>query len=270
MAETKDSTHKVWSGTLAFGLVSAPVAMFAAAREDKISFNQVHPACKSQLKQQPMTCPTCNLNVAKDDIAKGYKVGSQFITFTKEEIKSVEPNSSRILEISDFVPASDVDAVYFESSFFLAVEEGGIKPYALIREAMLLKDMVAIAKLCYSGKEHIAVIRPVPGGLMLHTLFWNYEVRGFQWQRLPEISDKELSIACQLVDQMVTRFDPARYTDEYRANLKQLIERKKAGETIDTADALPTKKPPMPDIADALLASINAAKQSRAMAGGVQ
>lgn len=278
MAETKDSTHKVWSGTLAFGLVSAPVAMFAAAREDKISFNQLHCKCNSRLKQQPMNCPACNAAVDKVEIVKGYEVAKDtFITVSKQELESIAPKSSHTLEITDFVPASTVDAVYFESSFFLAVAEGGEKPYALIREAMLLKDMVAIAKLYYSGREHIAVIRPVAqirdgqnNGLMLHTLFWNYEVRGFQWTQLPEINDRELSIACQLVDALASTFDPARYTDHYRASLEQLIARKKAGESINAAAEPPVKKPPMADISDALLASISAARNSRASVGGVQ
>lgn len=267
MAKNNDSTpHKVWSGTLSFGLVSTPVFMFAAAREDKISFNQVHGKCKSQLKQQLMICPACDITVKKEDIAKGYKVNDRFITFSKAELDSVAPKSSHTLEITDFVPASDVDAIYFESSFFLAVDEGGEKAYALIREAMILKDVVAIAKLYYSSREHVAVVRPVPGGLMLHTLFWDYEVRAYQWPRLPEITDKELTIACQLVDALASKFEPARYHDDYRDKLQQLIDRKKAGETIDTAEALPTKKPPMPDIADALLASIHAAR-TRAAAG---
>lgn len=263
--------HKVWTGTLSFGLVSAPVAMFAAAREDKVSFNQLHSACNSRLKQQPMTCPACNLAVTKDEIVKGYEVAKdQYITITPAEIKTAEPVSSKILTITDFVPASDVDAVYFESSFFLAVAEGGEKACSLIREAMLIKDMVAIAKLYYSGKEHVAIVRPVKDGLMLHTLFWDYEVRAFDFPQLPAVSDKELSIACMLIDQMVTKFDPAHYTDQYRANLLQLIHRKASGQTVEAPAAVNSKKPPVSDISDALLASIAAAKSARASLGGVQ
>lgn len=269
--KTNGTPHKAWSGTLSFGLVSVPVALFAAAREEKISFNQLHSTCKSRLKQQPMQCPGCSTAVDKKDIIKGYEVADgQFITVSKEELDSVSPASSKKLEISEFVPETDVDAVYFESSFFLAVSEGGEKAYSLIREAMIVKGVVAIAKLTYSSKEQLALVRPVAGGLMLHTLFWNYEVRNAVFTRLPEVSDKELSIACQLVDALAAKFDHTRYSDQYRADMLAMIERKKAGETITTTAADPGKKPPVADISAALFASIQAAKNIRAAAGGVQ
>jgi DNA end-binding protein Ku len=272
VTENNNTTgRKVWSGTLSFGLVSVPVALFPAAREEKIAFNQLHSTCKSQLKQPAMQCPSCNTAVEKKDIVKGYKVAeNQFITVSKEELESVSPASSKKLEISEFVPETDVDPVYFESSFFLTVSEGGEKPYSLIREAMLLKGVVAIAKLTYSSKEQLALVRPVAGGLMLHTLYWNYEVRNAAFTRLPEVSDKELSIACQLVDALATKFDHAHYSDQYRANTLDMIERKKAGETITTSTPDLGKKPPVADISAALFASIAAVKASRPAAGGIQ
>lgn len=275
--------HKVWSGTLAFGLVSIPISLSAAAREDHISFNQLHSACNSRLKQQPMICPACNLAVTKDEIVKGYEVAKdQYVTIAAAELKAAEPSSSHALEIVEFVSASQLDAVYFESSFYVSVAEGGTKAFALIREAMQIKGVVAIGKLFYSGKEHVVAIRPIAlnpiapddhsssGGLMLHTLFWGHEVRQPAFPALPEISDKELSMACQLVDALLTTFDPAQYADQYRANLLQLIERKASGQAIDAPAASTAKKPPVSDISDALLASIAAAKSARVSAGGVQ
>ncbi len=272
MAENYNTTpHKVWSGTIAFGLVSVPVAMYAAAREEKISFNQLHNACKTRLKQQPMHCPDCNTDVDKKDIVKGFEFSKgQFVTLSKEEIEAAEPESSRTLEISSFVPEMDVDPVYLESSFYLGVGEGGEKAYALIRQAMILKGMVGIAKLFYSGKEHIALVRPVPGGLMLHTLFWYHEVRKVGLPRLPEVSEKELAIAGQLVDALSSQFDPLDYRDQYRENILAVIERKKAGETITVSSSEVAKKPPVSDISSMLMASIQAAKSTRAVAGGIQ
>lgn len=266
--ENNSTAHKVWSGTLTFGLVSTPVALFAAARGDSISFNQLH-TCGSRIKQE-LKCSACDKPVQRTELSKGYEYAKdKFVTLTKNDLDAIAPKSSHTLEVTDFVPAGDVDPIYFESSFFLAVAEGGEKPYALIREAMILKDVVAIGKLCYSSREHVAVIRPVPGGLMLHTLFWKHEVRNFDFARLPEISDKELSIACQLIDALSAKFEPSRYTDEYRAQVLQLIAKKQAGETI-TAEAAPAKKPPVADISAALLASIQAARSRTAVAGGVQ
>lgn len=262
---TASTPHKVWSGTLAFGLVSVPVSLSAAAREDKISFNQLHSKCGSRLKQQPMICSgVCNAPVEKEEIVKGYEFAKgQYMTLSKEEIESAEPASSRVLEIAEFVPESDVDAIYFESSFYLSVAEGGEKAYSLIREAMLVKGVVAIAKLTYSGREHVAVVRPIKGGLMLHTLFWNHEVRDVSFPALPEISDKELTIACQLVDALAAKFDADRYHDQYRANVLGLIDRKRAGETITITADVP-KKPPVGDISAILAASIAAARSRSA------
>jgi DNA end-binding protein Ku len=260
--------HKVWKGMLSFGLVSFPVSLSASARENKISFNQLHGKCQSRLKQPAMNCPTCQTSVAKEEIVKGYEVSAgQFVTISKQEIESAEPKSSRILEITEFVSETHVDPVYFESSFFLAVEDGGQKAYSLIRQAMLSKGVVAIAKLFYSGKENLALVRPIAGGLMLHTLFWDYELRESVLQQLPDVTDAELSMAGQLVDALTSpTFESGKYHDKYRENLLSLIERKKAGETISTEDAATAKKPPVSDIFGALTASIQAAKSAR---GGV-
>ncbi|HWF03566.1 MAG TPA: Ku protein [Candidatus Angelobacter sp.] len=261
---TGATPHKVWGGTLAFGLVSIPVALFAAAREEKLSFNQLHSKCNSRLKQQPMQCTTCNTEVEKTEIVKGYEFAAgQFVTIDKKEIESAEPKSSRILEISEFVPESDVDPVYFESSFFLSVTDGGEKAYSLVRQAMLAKGVVAIAKLFYSGKEHVTLVRPVAGGLMLHTLFWSHEVRAITPTRLPEVSEKELAIAGQLVDALASNFDPTRYQDAYRANMLQLIEDKQAGNTVAAVEPAANRKPPVSDISAALFASIEQARSAR-------
>jgi len=265
MATKEGSTpHKVWSGTLSFGLVSTPVALFAAAREEHVSFNQLH-TCGSRIKQQ-QSCPKCNKTVERNELSKAYEIAKdKYVIITKEELDAIAPKSSHTLEITDFVPAADVDPIYFESSFFLTVTEGGEKAYALIREAMQLKGVVAIARLYYSSREHVAVIRPYGDGLMLHTLFYVNETRAFDYPQLPEISDKELSIACQLVEALQGKFDASHYHDEYRNKVLELIERKDAGETI-TAEPSAQKKPPVNDISAALLASISAAK-NRAAAG---
>lgn len=262
--------HKVWSGTLSFGLVSTPIALYAAARSESVSFNMLHSQCNRRIKQQ-LHCPTCESTITRNATVKGYELRKdEFVTVTDAELKAIAPRSSHTLEITNFVPAGDVDAIYFESSYFLAVTEGGEKPFALIREAMIFKDVVAIAKLFYTNKQHLAVVRAVPGGLMLHTLFWSHEVRAFAYPRLPEVSDKELSIACQLIDALGGKFQPESFEDEYRAKVLQMIQRKAAGEAV-TAEPVPEKKPPVTDLSAALMASIAAAQRKpAAVAGGVQ
>lgn len=256
--------HKVWSGFLSFGLVSMPVQLFTAAREEKLSFNQLHAGCNARLKQPPMTCSLCGVVPSKDQIVKGYEYDKNtFVTITAAEIEAQEPESARTMAITEFVSDQDVDPVYFESSFYLAASEGGEKCFALVREAMTIKGVVAIAKMVYSGKEHVCIVRAIPGGLMVHTLFWANEVRTMMMPRLPECSDAELSIAGQLIDALAKKWDPTRYHDSYRENMLALIDAKKQGTAIQ---AVTPRKPhaPIIDITAALAASVEKARAALA------
>lgn len=259
--------HKVWSGYLTFGLVSMPVQLFTAAREERIAFNKLHAGCNARLKQQSMTCSLCGVVPPESEIVKGYEYDKNtFVTLTPEEIEAAQPESARTMEITEFVSDQDVDPVYFESSFYLAASEGGEKCFSLVREAMSFKGVVAIAKMVYSGKEHVCIVRAIPGGLMVHTLFWADEVRTMLMPRLPEASDAELSIAGQLIDALHKKWDPTRYRDNYRANIYALIEDKKAGK-ITAPAAAPRRAPaPVIDITAALQASIQKARAATAIA----
>src|SRR5579883_101722 len=158
--------HKVWSGTLNFGLISMPVALFTAATEERLSFNQLHNSCKGRIKQQ-IFCPSCNAVVPKTDLLKGYETEKdKYVIVSDAELEAAEPECARIVELSDFVPVSAVDPVFFESSYYLAPQDGGQKPYALVREAMLRKGVVGLARIVRNGKEHICVLRPYASGMI--------------------------------------------------------------------------------------------------------
>ena len=242
--------HKVWSGHLGFGLVSCPVRLFTAARVERLEFHQYHNACHTQLKMQSMLCPCCNTSVEKVDIIKGLDYGGTKVFFTKEEIEAAEPASSKSMEITDFVPADRVDPVYFDSSYYLAADEGGERAFALVREAMVHTDMVAIAKVTMFGSEHVAIVRPIPGGLMLHTLFWAYEVRTMTLPRMPEVSDAELSIATQLIMAKKSAWEPERYSDHYRTTVLAVAAAKAKGQPA----AVPVEKKTSTPVVDILTA----------------
>src|SRR6266568_3429108 len=167
----------VWKGHVTFGLISIPVRMFAAARGERISFNQLHKECHSRLKQ-PLFCPVCNRNVERSEIVKGYEYEKdQYVLFSEEEMDKIEPPSARVMEILEFVKLDEMDPLYFDSSYYVAPEDAGVKAYQLLMKAMEESGYGAIAKLTMHQREHIVIIRPSAKGMTLHTMFYSNEIR---------------------------------------------------------------------------------------------
>jgi len=226
------SANKVWSGLLNFGLISMPVCLFTGATEERVSFNQIHPACHGRIKQQ-LFCASCDAVVARTDLVKGYEYEKErYVIVTEAELTAVEPKSAKILELSAFVPSAEVDPIFFESSYYLAPLDGGQKPYALVLQAMRESNLVAIARIVRTGKEHICVIRPYGQGMILHTLYWIDEVRATSYPELPATDEAEVGMAKQLIQMLTTEWNPKQYTDGYRTAVMQLIASKCAGQEL--------------------------------------
>jgi DNA end-binding protein Ku len=263
---SEKAPHKVWSGTLTFGLISMPVAMLTAATEERVGFNQLHGKCRKRIQQQTF-CPTCTEVVPRADLLRGYETEKdQYVIVTDKEMESAEPECARTVELSEFVPANTVDAVFFESTYYLAPQDGGHKPYALVREAMLRRNVVGVARIVRSSKEHICVLRPFGPGLVLQTLFWNDEVRPMSFPVLPGINEAETAIAEQLIEAMVGVWEPGKFTDSYRDNVMKLIEAKREGQEMASPAPKSEQKAEVIDIAAALQASLAAAKAKRGAA----
>src|SRR5258707_451209 len=159
----------IWKGHLTFGLISMPMRMFAAARGERISFNQLHNVCHSRLKQ-PLFCPVCNRNVERSEIVKGHEYEKdQYVLFSEEELDKIEPPSAHVMEILEFVKLDEMDPLYFDSSYYIAPEEGRVKAYRLLMQAMQETRDGRIAKLSMHQREHIVVMPPGSKGLTLHT-----------------------------------------------------------------------------------------------------
>jgi DNA end-binding protein Ku len=263
---SEKAPHKVWSGTLTFGLISMPVAMLTAATEERVGFNQLHGKCRKRIQQQTF-CPTCTEVVPRADLLRGFETDKdQYVIVTDKELESAEPECARTVELSEFVPANTVDAVFFESTYYLAPQDGGHKPYALVREAMLRRNVVGVARIVRTSKEHICVLRPFGPGLVLQTLFWNDEVRPMSFPVLPGINEAETAIAEQLIEAMVGVWEPGKFTDSYRDNVMKLIEAKREGQEAASPAPKPEQKAEVIDIAAALQASLAAAKAKRGAA----
>ena len=251
----------VWKGQLTFGLVSMPVRLSTAARAETISFNQLHKSDGSRIKQM-IYCQTEDKPIPRTEIVKGYEYEKdRYVVVSDEEIKKVAPKTARIMEIQEFVKASDVDPVYFESSYHMAPEDGGQKPYTLLFEALCQTGYYGIAKVAMHNREHVVILRPSDKGIMLHTMYYSDEIRSADAFRTDssQVKDKELNLAKMLIESLEAEFEPQKYHDTYRSNLKQMIEAKIAGQNV-----VETPQPhvaPVIDIMEALKKSLEQKKK---------
>ncbi|HEX9409435.1 MAG TPA: Ku protein, partial [Methylomirabilota bacterium] len=191
-----------------------------------------------RLRQQ-MFCPVDNEVVDRSQIVKGYEFQKdQYVRFTDEEIKSLEGEASRVIEIAEFVPLSTVDPIYFEKTYYLGPDKGGDKPYRLLADAMAKTERVALAKFVMRGKESLVLIRPAQHGLMLHTMYFADEVREFGEVDKGEsatLKDGELGLALRLIEDLShEEFKPDEYRDDYRQRVLDLVNLKVEGKEVTT------------------------------------
>ncbi|PYX90739.1 MAG: Ku protein [Acidobacteria bacterium] len=247
----------VWSGYLTFGLISMPVRLFSGARSSGISFNMLHRDDLQRVKQQYI-CPAEGRVVERSEIVKGYEYRKdEYVVIEPEEIKKIEPKTAKTMEILEFVKSSDVDPVYFESSYYMVPEEAGRRPYALLSKALEDSQYVAIAKLTMHNREYTVFLRPHEGGMMLHTMYYAEEVRELEGFGRPdvELKEGEVKVAHQLIEALAGDWDPEKYHDTFQENLKKLIQAKLEGEEIKPVEK-PKKLAPVVDLMAALKQSL--------------
>ncbi|HMI52271.1 MAG TPA: Ku protein [Candidatus Saccharimonadales bacterium] len=250
----------VWKGFITFGLLSIPIRLFAAARTDRISLNQLHSVCNSRIKM-PLFCPTCDRKVERSEIIKGYEYDKdQYLLFDEKELDDIEPDSSRSLEILEFVKLEEIDPLYFEASYYVAPEEGGQKAYHLLEEALEESGYSAIGKLTMHQREHTVIIRPHKragkGGMTLHTMFYETEIREAEYKQPTNIEVKaaEKKLAMQLIENLAAEFEPEKYRDDYQESMRALIAAKQQGKGI--AAVIHPSRAPVVDLMEALKKSL--------------
>jgi DNA end-binding protein Ku len=266
--------HSTGSGTISFGLVSIPIRMYTAASSESLSFNQLHPKCGGRVKQQ-LLCPTCNEVVERGSLVKGYEFAKdQYVQFTEEELKALEGEASKMIDIVEFVPLAQVDPIYFEKTYYLGPDKGGEKAYRLLADAMVKEGRVALAKFVMRGKENLVLIRPSQNGLMLHTMYFADEIRDFGEVDKGEgakLKPGELDLATRLLAELTSeKFEPGKYADEYRTRVLEVVEQKVEGREV-TSHAPQAQRAQVIDLMDALKQSLgkrgSAAEESSAPAG---
>jgi DNA end-binding protein Ku len=253
------AARSIASLTVSFGLVSIPVKLYSATEASKaISFNLLHKACGSRLKQQYI-CIKEDVPVARDDMVKGYEFAKdQYVIFTPEELKAMEETGTHMAEITEFVPLEAIDPVYFDKPYYLAPDKGGAKPYALLASALRESKRCALGRWAARGKQYIVMIRPVEDGLVMQQLLYAGEVRAMKELEIPktEVKPAELKLAQQLIEAQASEtFDPSLYTDEVATRIQAAVEKKVEGQEITLAEA-PEGGAQVIDLMQALRASL--------------
>jgi DNA end-binding protein Ku len=251
--------RSISTASLTFGLVSIPVRLFPATSSKSVSFHLLHAKDMSRI-QQKIYCPKEDKIVDRSELVRGYEIEKdRYVTFTDEELKKLEAQADRAVEITGFIPAAEVDPVYFESSYLLGCEPTSAKAYRLLQEAMTKADRVGVAKYTMRGKERVVLIRPYQGGLMMHTMYYNDEIRSFgeiDHGANAQVKESELSLAQRLLDDLTQKkFDPSEFKDNYRERVIEAAEQKMAGNEL-TEPAPEVKQGKVIDLMSALKESL--------------
>jgi DNA end-binding protein Ku len=248
----------VWSGYLTFGLISLPVRLYSGARGTRVSFHMLHRDDNTRVKTQ-LYCPADERVVERADIVKGYEYAKgEYVVVEPDEIKKIEPKTARAMEILEFVKADDVDPIYFETSYYLMPEEAGKRPYALLVRALEESDYLAVAKLTMHNREYTALLRPHEGGLLLHTMYYEDEIRRVEHFGETDklaLKDAEVKVAHQLIEALADKWDPKKYRDSFEENVKKLIQAKLEGKELPAVEK-PRKPAQVVDLMAALKQSL--------------
>jgi DNA end-binding protein Ku len=227
----------IWTGAISFGLVQVPVRLVGATKSKDVSFNQLEEGTNSRIRYRKVS-ETTGEEVPADKIVRGFEVSKgRYVVIDQEEIEALRPKGSHAIEIEEFVDLDEIDPLYFEQPYYLVPDARGVKPYRLLVDAMTELNKVAIGRIIVRSKERLVAIRPLDGMLCIETMRYADEV-------LPrdglipesdeaELTDRERVMARQLIESLASEeFEPEKYTDQYREQLLDLIERKAAGEEI--------------------------------------
>jgi DNA end-binding protein Ku len=255
----------MWKGAISFGLVTIPVAVYPATEEKTLRFNQLHDEDMGRIRYKRV-CEKDGEVVDYEHIVKGYEYEKdRYVVLTDDDFDAVPVESSRAIDIQQFVDLDEIDPMMYKKTYYLVPEETGAKAYALLREAMSQDAKVGIAKVSFRDKEHLAALRFRDDAFVLETMYWPDEIRQVDFGDVDvdlTVRDQELEMARQLIGNLTAEWDPASFTDDYREALMKIVEAKINGEEVEVVTAEPTAK--VVDLMEALKASVAAAKQKPA------
>lgn len=258
----------IGTATISFGLVSVPVNLFSSAESrTSVSFNMLHKKCNSRLKQQYI-CPKDNEIVSRDDTVKGYEFAKdRYVVLNAGEIKALEEKATGMIDVAEFVPLDKVDREYLDKVYYLGPDKGGDRAYRLLAAALEETGKAAIGQYAARGKQHLVLLRPRNGVLVMEQLHYADEVRPTTEVAVPagDVKDRELALAKQLIEQTSTdTFEPAKYRDTVRERVLETIQRKVDGQDITADTPVDGGGAKIIDLMEALKASLAAGKPEAA------
>ena len=254
----------IWSGSISFGLVSVPVKLFSATSPKEVRFHMLHDKDGGRIHQKRV-CSLDGEEVAWEHIVKGFEIGKgRYVSVTREELEAFNPRANKAIEIEDFVDLSQIDPIFYETTYYLVPDRGAAKPYALLVEAMKRTQRVGIARFVLRTKQYLAAVRPMGKALAISTMLYADEVVSQDdLEGLPDAharpGERELKMAEQLIGSLAADFDARRYKDDYREQVLALLERKAEGEEI-VAEPVEEPRGKVVNLMDALQKSLAAAQ----------
>jgi len=250
----------IWNGSISFGLVNIPIGLALATQRDDVSFRTLHRECGTPIKQKRW-CPFHEREVEADELVKGWEVAKgEFVVVEESDLEAIALQRSQSIEILRFVKLEDVDPVYFDRTYYLAPASADAqrRPYVLLLRAMQESGMAAVGKFVLWGKENLCLIRPQGNALALETLFYADDIRSKAEIEdavgSAEVKKAELDLASQVIDSLVGEWNPEEFENDYRRDLKTMLEAKLAGETIKRPE--PVAETPVVDLMEALRRSV--------------
>jgi DNA end-binding protein Ku len=260
--------RSMWKGAISFGLVTIPVAVYPATEERSVKFNQLHDEDMGRIRYKRV-CEVDGEEVPYEHIVKGYEIEKdRYVVLEDEDFDAVPVESSRTIDIQQFVDLEEIDPILFKKSYYLVPDETGAKAYALLRRALEEESKVGISKVSFRDKEHLAALRFKDDAFVLETMFWPDEIRAAEFDTIHEdgkIRDQEVEMAKALIENLSEPWNPEAFKDEYREALLGIVEKKAAGEEIEAApEAQPAR---VVDLMEALKASVEAVKKREPSSG---
>ena len=229
-----------WRGTVSFGLVAIPVRMYRATESGGVSFRMLCASCGSPI-QNRRWCPEEEKLIPWDQVERGYEVSrGEFVEISDKDLERLPLPSTDTIEVLEVIADTEIDAsLYLDQAYYLEPEPSGVRPYALLRQALEQTGRSAVGKIALRQREHLCKVSAREDVLILNTLRWPDEIRSTQALKLPEakaeVGERELSMAVTLLDNLTTSFDPERYQDEYREALLQVVEAKREQRSLPKA-----------------------------------
>jgi len=248
----------IWNGTISFGLAHVPVKLYSATESKTVSFREVHVTDGARIEHRRI-CSKEGKEVPYDDVVKGYEVSEdEYVVLEKDEIKAAAGARGKVIELEDFVPAGDIDPVFYERTYWVGSRDDP-EPYKVLHAALERTGRAGIGRFTYHNREYLAAVRALDDVIALHTMRFHDEViapGGVKAKRPNKgPSKQEAEMAVQLVDSLHTKFDAAGYEDTYREAVLDLVKRKQKGEEIELAE--PEEREDTSDLGEALKASLN-------------